>query len=107
MMAWLCYLLCYPGMAALALAMERHQRQVFPRPPPRWATLGLRSAGSLGLVAAAAAGVSADDWLIGLAHWCGGLSLAALLVGLLLPYRPQWLLPGAGLALILAVAGSV
>jgi hypothetical protein len=72
--------LSFTGFTALALSMDRHQRDVFGRrlhgTPSRW----LRCLGWLMLAASPAPCVVQDGWGIGLTGWLGALTLAAAAV---------------------------
>ncbi|MFP6848312.1 MAG: DUF3325 domain-containing protein [Pseudomonas sp.] len=94
--------LCYAGMAALCLGMDRHHQQVWSRKAPR-RQRGLRLAGWLLLAIALWPCVQAWGGAVGVVIWFGLLSAAALLLVLLLPYRPQ----GAALLMVLAMLGSL
>lgn len=95
--------LALAGMASLSFAMDRHHEQLTnQRDVPvrvRWL---LRVAGAALLAAAIAPCVAAWGASVGIVAWLGFLSAGALLVALLLAYRPRGL---AGLALCAAVAG--
>lgn len=97
--------LAYAGFAALCLAMERHHGEVFGtrRIPPR-RRIALRVVGWLLLAASLPACVAGWGWAFGTVAWCGVLTAAALLVVLLLPYRPRLM---AALAPALPVLGSI
>ena len=84
-------LLSLAGFVALALAMERHHRQVWQRAPSRKQSLLLRCAGVIGLGAALAACVAHAGWATGTVIWLGLMTVAALAVALVLSYRPRWL----------------
>lgn len=94
--------LCYAGMAALCLGMDRHHRQVWSRIAPRLQR-GLRVAGWLLLAVALWPCIRAWGGSVGVVVWFGLLSAAALLLVLLLPYRPR----GAALLMGLAIVGSL
>lgn len=95
--------LALAGMASLSFAMDRHHEQLTnQRDVPvrvRWL---LRVAGVALLAAAIAPCVAAWGASVGVVAWLGFLSAGALLVALLLAYRPRGV---AGLALCAAVAG--
>ncbi|MBN8906080.1 MAG: DUF3325 domain-containing protein [Rhodospirillales bacterium] len=71
------------GFVLLALAMERHARQLGLRPAPRVRPL-LRIAGGVLLAGAGAACIVGWGVSIGLVAWCGVLTLAALLLAMAL-----------------------
>lgn len=83
-MAALCFVLALAlacaGFAALALAMERHHRQVWHRAPGRGLCWSLRLAGAGGLGAALAVCVACAGVAVGVVLWAGLLSAAAVLV---------------------------
>lgn len=68
------------GMACLWLAMERHHRRMFGRPPGDLQRLGLRLAGAGVLLLAAAQCVAGLGWGVGLTAWFGLLTAAALIL---------------------------
>lgn len=90
-------LLCYAGFTALCLSMDRHHADLLGRKPPRRLRLGLKLAGAILLALSFWAAVSVAGWGLGLVEWFAVLMLSALLLVLLLPYRPR-------LALALAAA---
>ncbi|MBA1293552.1 DUF3325 domain-containing protein [Pseudomonas lurida] len=91
-------LMCYAGFTALCLATDRHHGELLRSKPSPARRLGLRVAGGLLLTLAIGPAVWLSGWAQGLVEWCAVLMLSALLLVLLLPYRPR-------LALILAGAG--
>ena len=102
----LCAALCYAGMAGLCLAMDRHHSQVWQARAP-WRQRALRAAGWLLLAAAVWPCVQVWGGAVGPVLWCGMLSVGALLLVLLLPYRPRLaallaaVAAGAGLPMLL------
>ncbi|MBP5855905.1 DUF3325 domain-containing protein [Marivibrio halodurans] len=94
----------YAGWAALALAMDRHARDIG-RTPPRPATvIVLRLAGT-GVLAAALAGCAARwGWAIGPVAWLGMLGVGALLFTLTLSVIPRAAVPAAA---ALAMVGTI
>lgn len=95
--------LAFAGMASLSFAMDRHHEQLTnQRDVPVRARWLLRVAGVALLAAAIAPCVAAWGASVGIVAWLGFLSAGALLVALLLAYRPRGV---AGLALCAAVAG--
>jgi hypothetical protein len=97
--------LCFAGMAALSLAIDRHHRQVYgDDAPPRKRYL-LRIAGTLLLVAAIVPCVLLWGGGAGFVAWIGMLTIGALLSATLLPYRPRHIAPLAATAGMLGLAG--
>jgi uncharacterized membrane protein YccC len=94
----LALLMCYAGFTALCLSTDRHHGELLHSKPSPRRRLGLRVAGGLLLAVAIWPAVRVAGWGLGLVEWCAVLMLSALLLVLLLPYRPR-------LALILAGAG--
>ena len=91
-------LLCYAGFTALCLSMSRHHGELLRSKPTPARRLGLRALGWLLLTLSIWPAVAVTGWGQGLVEWCAVLMLSALLLVLLLPYRPR-------LALILAGVG--
>lgn len=85
-MALLAAILAYAGLAGLALAMDRHHRQVWRRgaSPPR--RMALRLAGAASLGGSLAASAVPAGWGVGIVLWLGLLTAAALGVAMLLAY---------------------
>ncbi len=73
----LALLLSLAGFVALALAMERHHRQVWQRAPSRKQCMLLRCFGITGLGAALAACVAHAGWATGTVIWLGLMTVAA------------------------------
>ncbi|CRN03506.1 hypothetical protein [Pseudomonas sp. 34 E 7] len=94
----LALLLCYVGFTALCLATDRHHGELLRSKPTPARRLGLRALGWLLLTLSIWPAVAVTGWGQGLVEWCAVLMLSALLLVLLLPYRPR-------LALILAGVG--
>ena len=99
-------LLAYSGMLALCLAMDRHARQLWGRPPSTMLRRILRAGGwlLLGLALVAAS----RGWDAGMATvaWFGLVSLAGFALLMLLPWAPRlalWLPAAGGLAWLAAV----
>ncbi|MGE0254800.1 MAG: DUF3325 family protein [Alphaproteobacteria bacterium] len=104
----LSFTLAYAGLAALALAMERHQRQVWRRPlAVHWRRL-LRPLGWLAIAVAFAAAVAAEGWSLGPVAFTGLLALAGLALVFLLAFAPRLaaafaiVAPAGAAALVLA-----
>ncbi|MGJ7489134.1 DUF3325 domain-containing protein [Variovorax sp. ZT4R33] len=68
------------GFAALALAMERHQEDLFGHALPSTTTRAVRVAGWAALLVALVASVKAQGWAVGLVSFSGHTSLGAGLV---------------------------
>lgn len=81
----------YAGMAGLCLAMDRHYADLHGRgkEPPPATRRRLQWGGWLALAISLAWAVKVDGGALGLLFWCGGLTGAALLLVLLLPYAPR------------------
>ena len=96
----LALLMCYAGFVALCLSTDRHHGELLhskPSPPRR---LALRITGWLLLALSTWPAVSASGWAQGLVEWCAVLMLSALLLVMLLPYRPRLALILAGVGLL-------
>ena len=93
-------LMCYAVFTALCLGTDRHHGELLRSKPSPRRRLGLRAAGWLLLTVAIWPAVSAAGWGLGLVHWCAVLMLSALLLVLLLPYRPRLALILAGVGLL-------
>lgn len=83
------------GFAALALAMERHQEDLFGRTLSPRATRALRTGGWLVLLIALAVAVRSQGWSLGLVSYSGHTSLGAGLVygALVALQRETWRQP--------------
>jgi hypothetical protein len=93
-------LLCYVGFTALCLAMDRHHVELLGRQSSPRRRQGLRLGGGLLLALALWPAVASSGWGLGLVQWCAVLMLSALLLVLLIPYRPRLALSLAGLSLL-------
>jgi hypothetical protein len=93
-------LMCYAGFTALCLATDRHHGELLRSKPSPARRLGLRVAGWLLLTLSIAPAVAVAGWPQGLVEWCAVLMLSALLLVLLLPYRPRLALILAGVGLL-------
>ena len=93
-------LLCYAGFTALCLSMDRHHAELLGHKPTQRRRLGLKLLGWLSLSLSLWAAVVAAGWGLGLVQWFGLLMLSALLLVLLIPYRPRLALSLAGLSLL-------
>ncbi|WP_223448052.1 MULTISPECIES: DUF3325 domain-containing protein [Pseudomonas] len=89
-------LLCYAGFTALCLSMDRHHAELLGHKPTQRRRLGLKLLGWLSL----SLSLWAAGWGLGLVQWFGLLMLSALLLVLLIPYRPRLALSLAGLSLL-------
>lgn len=96
----LALLMCYSGFVALCLSTDRHHGELLHSKPSPRRRLGLRVAGWLLLTLAIWPAVAATGWSQGLVEWCAVLMLSALLLVLLLPYRPRLALMLAGVGLL-------
>lgn len=96
----LALLLCYGGFAALCLSMDRHHADLLGRKPSAKRRRHMKLGGWLLLALSLWAAVSATGWGLGLVEWFAVLMFSALLLVLLLPYRPR-------LAMSLAVLGLI
>ncbi|WP_413703556.1 DUF3325 domain-containing protein [Pseudomonas sp. Pseusp16] len=93
-------LLCYAGFTALCLSMDRHHAELLGHKPTPRRRFGLKLLGWLLLSWSLWAAVVAAGWGSGLVQWFGMLMLSALLLVLLMPYRPHLALSLAGLCLL-------
>jgi hypothetical protein len=96
----LALLLCYGGFTALCLSMDRHHAELLGRKPSPRRRQGMRIGGWLLLALSLWAAVSVAGWGLGLVQWFAVLMLSALLLVLLLPYRPRLALSLAGVSLL-------
>ncbi|MFT3719529.1 MAG: DUF3325 domain-containing protein [Pseudorhodoferax sp.] len=90
MVHWTLLLLCTAGFGALALAMDRHQQDVFGRELPARAGRALRVLGWALLAAALWRAVAAQGWGLGLVAYSGHTSAAAGLVFAALVLWNRW-----------------
>ncbi|MCJ2009949.1 DUF3325 domain-containing protein [Methylobacterium sp. E-041] len=95
--------LCFAGLSALALSLDRHHRDAFLVRPGAARARTLRIAGWAGIGLSFVAAVALEGWNFGPVQWIGALTGAALLVVAFLSYRPGWLRPAALLALPIAL----
>ncbi len=96
----LALLLCYAGFTALCLSTDRHHGELLRSKPSPQRRLGLRASGWLLLLGSIWPAVAIAGWSQGLVEWCAVLMLSALLLVLLLPYRPRLALSLAGAGLL-------
>lgn len=97
--------LCFAGMAALSLAIDRHHRQVYGEDAPPRKRYLLRVAGTVLLVLALVPCVVLWGAGAGFVAWVGSLTIGALLAAGLLPYWPGRVAPLAAAAGALGIAG--
>jgi hypothetical protein len=96
----LALLLCYAGFTALCLSMPRHHGDLLGHKPSERRRQGLNLGGWLLLGLSLWAAVDAKGWSFGLVDWFAVLMFSALVLVLLLPYRPKLALALAGLSLL-------
>lgn len=97
------FLYAYGGLTLLSLAMTRHYRQVWSREPSASTSLAFRLCGWGLLTGSLLTSFVKISWSIGLVAWIGALSAAALILIVLLPYRPK---AAATLALVTPVLAT-
>jgi len=103
----LALLLCYVGFTALCLSTDRHHGELLHSKPSPNRRLALRLAGWLLLIVSIWPAVHTTDWGQGLVEWCAVLMCSALLLVLLLPYRPRLALILAGFSLLASPVAAV
>lgn len=96
----LALLLCYAGFTALCLSMPRHHDELLGHKPTARRARHLKFAGWLLLGASLWAAVAANGWSFGLVDWFAVLMGSALVLVLLMPYRPKLALLLAALSLL-------
>ncbi|AGL82799.1 MULTISPECIES: DUF3325 domain-containing protein [Pseudomonas] len=96
----LALLLCFAGFTGLCLSLDRHHGELLGHKPSALRRHGLRLGGWLLLGLSLAAAVQGTGWSLGLVQWCAVLMFSALLLVLLLPYRPRLVLTMAGASLL-------
>jgi hypothetical protein len=96
--------LCFAGMAALSLAIDRHHRQVYGNDAPTRKRRLLRLAGGLLLLLAIAPCVLLWGPGAGSVAWIGMQTIGALLAASLLAYWPRQIAPLAAAAAALGIA---
>lgn len=101
----LAFFVILSGFGFLAVSMPRHYRDVRPgRAAPPIALVWLyRLAGFFVLLVVCVWYAQLHSLALGLVYWAGQLTLAALLLSILLSYRPRWLIH----LLIVALVGAV
>ena len=97
----------YGGLAALALAMDRYQAQVWRQRPSSRTKRLLQVLGALGLVVSIGACVATLDWSLGLVSWLGVAMFSSLALALALTYLPRRIVVSAGVAWLLAGAAAI
>ena len=95
-------LLCYGGFTALCLSRDRHHHDVLGRKPSARMRFWLNVAGWGLLAVSLWPALSAMNWALGIVEWCAVLMLSALLLVLLMPYRPRLALAMAGVSLLVS-----
>lgn len=98
----LALLLCYGGITALCLSMDRHHAELLGRKPSARRRQLMKFGGWLLLALSLWAAVASTGWGLGLVEWFAVLMLSALLLVLLMPYRPRLALSLAGLSLLVS-----
>ncbi|MCF5720966.1 DUF3325 domain-containing protein [Pseudomonas syringae] len=96
----LALLMCYAGFTALCLSTDRHHGELLHSKPSARRRWVLRVMGWLLLALSIWPAVTLAGWGQGLVEWCAVLMLSALLLVLLLPYRPRLALMLAGVGLL-------
>nr|WP_315417996.1 DUF3325 domain-containing protein [uncultured Pseudomonas sp.] len=96
----LALLMCYAGFTALCLSTDRHHGELLHSKPSPQRRVGLRVIGWLLLSVSIWPAVSVAGWGQGFVEWCAVLMLSALLLVLLLPFRPRLALILAGVGLL-------
>lgn len=98
----LALLLCYGSFTALCLSMDRHHAELLGRKPSARRRQLMKLGGWLLLALSLWAAVASTGWGLGLVEWFAVLMLSALLLVLLMPYRPRLVLSLAGLSLLVS-----
>lgn len=98
----LALLLCYGGFTALCLSMDRHHAELLGRKQSVRRRQLMKLGGWLLLALSLWAAVASTGWGLGLVEWFAVLMLSALLLVLLMPYRPRLVLSLAGLSLLVS-----
>ncbi|MGR3888081.1 DUF3325 domain-containing protein [Pseudomonas sp. 1152_12] len=96
----LALLMCYAGFTALCLSTDRHHGELLHSKPSSARRLTLRAVAGLLLALSIAPAMVVSGLAQGLVEWCAVLMLSALLLVLLLPYRPRLALILAGVGLL-------
>ncbi|MFC6336598.1 DUF3325 family protein [Pseudomonas sp. CCM 7891] len=103
----LALLLCYAGFTTLCLSTDRHHGALLHSKPSSGQRLALRLGGWLLLSVSIWPAVRAAGWSQGLVEWCAVLMCSALLLVLLLPYRPRLALILAGASLLASPVAAI
>ncbi|MBT2373645.1 DUF3325 domain-containing protein [Pseudomonas fluorescens] len=103
----LALLLCYVGFTALCLSTDRHHDELLHSKPSPGRRLALRLGGGWLLIVSIWPAVHTVGWGQGLVEWCAVLMCSALLLVLLLPYRPRLALTLAGVSLLASPVAAV
>lgn len=98
----LALLLCYSGFTALCLSMDRHHAELLGHKPSARRRQLMKLGGWVLLALSLWAAVSSTGWGLGLVEWFAVLMLSALLLVLLMPYRPRLALSLAGVSLLIS-----
>jgi hypothetical protein len=93
-------LFAFAGFAALCLAMDKHQPELIGSRLTGTNKRLLRCSAIAVFTAAYASAVAVAGWRFGFVEWVGGIMIAALVLTLLIPYRPRWIVR-------MAVGGSL
>ncbi|TBN44462.1 DUF3325 domain-containing protein [Pseudomonas sp. BGI-2] len=98
----LALLLCYGGFTVLCLSMDRHHADLLGCKSSARRRKTFKLSGWLLLAVSLWAAVSKTGWGLGLVEWFAVLMLSALLLVLMMPYRPRLALSLAGLGLLVS-----
>lgn len=94
-------LFAYAGFVGICASMAKHQPELLGAKLEPLRQRQVRWGGAAALAAAYACAVLADGWKFGSVEWVGAISLAALTLTLVAPYRPrQAAQAGAGAAFV-------
>lgn len=104
-------LLAFSGFTALCASMTKHQLGLLGRRLDSRESISLRWGGGACLAAAFVLAIASQGAGFGSVYWTGAIMIAALVLTLLIPYRPKWARPagliGAGSAAMLLCAHLV
>ena len=101
------FLLIVGGFACTALSMRKHQQQVFGTGRARRGRRVWRAAGWLLLGAALLPCIEQSGTGVGLVAWTGLLTVGALVVAMLLTYRPRGVFALAVAAPLLGIVAAL